>query len=130
MTLTEYYNYYAMNGASFAAGIKPDVIDKAMDVRDYAFNNALIVMACDGVFAQEEREFAEQIAKKFGYSVDKVEPMFQMAQNGQLSIKMPEDQKKREKVFRLMEKAASIDGTVDPNERQLLDNMKQQYGVS
>ena len=130
MTLTEYYNYYAMNGASFAAGIKPDVIDKAMDVRDYAFNNALIVMACDGVFAQEEREYAEQIAKKFGYGVDKIEPMIQMAQNGQLSIKMPEDQKKREKVFRLMEKAASIDGTVDPNERQLLDNMKQQYGVS
>jgi len=29
-----------------------------------------------------------------------------------------------------MEKVASIDGTVDPNERQLLDNMKQQYGVS
>lgn len=130
MTLTEYYNYYAMNGASFAAGIKPDVIDKALDVRDYAFNNALIVMASDGVFAQEERDFAEQIAKKFGYSVDKIEPMFQMAQNGQLSIKMPEDQKKREKVFRLMDKAAAIDGTVDPNERQLLDNMKQQYRLN
>lgn len=130
MTLNDYYSYYAMNGAAFAGGIKPNAIDNVLDVRDYAFNNALIVMACDGVFAQEERDYAEQLAKKFGYNVDKVEPMFQMAQNGQLSLKMPEDQKKREKVFRLMEKAASIDGTVDPNERQLLDSLKQQYGFN
>jgi len=130
MTLTDYYSFYALNGASFAAGVKPSIIDKALDVRDYAFNNALIVMACDGVFAQEEKDFAEQIAKKFGYNVDKIEPMFQMAQNGQLSIKMPEDQKKREKVYRLMEKAASIDGTVDPNEKALLNNIKQQYNIN
>lgn len=130
MSLNDYYSYYAMNGAAFTAGVKPNVMDNVLDVRDYAFNNALIVMACDGVFAQEERDFAEQLAKKFGYNVDKVEPMFQMAQNGQLSLKMPEDQKKREKIFKLMEKAASIDGNVDPNERALLDNLKQQYGFN
>lgn len=130
MSLNDYYSFYAMNAINFAAGIKPDVIDKALDVRDYAFNNALIVMASDGVFAQEEQDFAEQLAKKFGYNVDKIEPMFQMAQNGQLALKMPDDQKKREKVFRLMEKAASIDGNVDPTERQILENIKQQYGLN
>ncbi len=130
MSLNDYYSYYAMNAASFTAGIKPDVIDKALDVRDYAFNNALIVMACDGVFDQEERNFAEQLAKKFGYNVDKIDPMIQMAQNGQLALKMPEDQKKREKVFRLMEKAASADGNVDPAERALLDSLKQQYNLN
>ena len=130
MSLNEYYTFYAMNASGFAAGIKPDVIDKALDVRDYAFNNALIVMACDGVFDQEERNFAEQLAKKFGYNLDKIDPMFKMAQNGQLALKMPDDQKKREKVYRLMEKASVIDGNVDPAERALLDSIKQQYNLN
>jgi hypothetical protein len=130
MSLNDYYSFYAMNAMSFAAGVKPDLIDKALDVRDYAFNNALIIMAADGVFAQEERDFAEQLAKKFGYNVDKIEPMFRMAQNGELALKMPEDQKKRVKVFKLMEKAAAIDGNIDPTEQQILDNLKQQYGLN
>ena len=129
MTLNDYYSYFAMNSATFTAGIKPNIIDNVLDVRDYAFNNALIVMACNGVFEKEERDFAERMAKKFGYNINKIEPMFQMAKNGQLSLKMPENTKKREKVFRLMEKAAAIDGNVDPAERQLLDNLKQQYGL-
>jgi hypothetical protein len=126
MDMNEYYSFYAMNASAFAAGIKPSVLDNLMDVRDYAFNNALIVIAADGTFSNEELDFANKLAKKLGYHEDKIQPMIQMAQQGQLAIKMPENPKMRTKVFKVMEKAAAIDG-VDQAEQQLIDSLKQQY---
>lgn len=127
MDLQSYYAYYSANAANFIAKVDPNKIDALYKVRDYAFNNVLIMVAADGSFDNEELEFTKKLAKKWGYNLDKIQPMFQMAQSGKLVIRMPEDQKSREKIFKLMEKAAQIDGNVSQEEQQLLDSLKQQY---
>ncbi|GAB4278757.1 MAG: hypothetical protein Kow0068_02530 [Marinilabiliales bacterium] len=127
MSLHEYYAFYSANGANFVSGIAPDNLDGLYKVRDYAFNNVLIMAASDGVFSDEEKEFTQKIAKKWGYNLDKIQPIFDMAAAGKLSIKMPEDRKMKEKIYKMMEKAASIDGNVAPEEQQLLDQVKTMY---
>jgi len=49
--------------------------------------------------------------------------------NGQLIIRMPEDEKKQQKIFKMMEKAAYADNTISPEEQDLLDRMRMQYNV-
>ncbi len=127
MDIQSYYNYYATNAANFVAKINPEKIDGLYKVRDYAFNNVLIMVAADGNFDNEELEFTKKLAKKWGYNINKIEPMFKMAQNGKLVLRMPEDMKSRQKIYKLMEKAAQIDGNISSQEQQLLDNIKQQY---
>ena len=41
-------------------------MSKLYDVRDYAFNNVMVMIAADGVFDEEEQKFAPQLAKKWG----------------------------------------------------------------
>ena len=125
----EYRNFYNENKDDFVAGIDIDKLDSLYDVRDYAFNNVLVVMAADGVFEPAEKEMAAKLAKKWGYKLERIAPMFTMAASGGLVIRMPEDPKKRQKIYRLMVKAAGIDGVVAPEEQQLLDSVKKQYGI-
>jgi hypothetical protein len=124
---SEYKDYYQENKNDFVAGIDIGKLENLFDVRDYAFNNVLVVMAADGKFEAQEIEMAQKLAKKWGYKVDRIQPMFDMAKSNGLVIRMPEDQKKRQKIFKLMEKAAAIDGMISPEEQQLLDSVKQQY---
>ena len=56
-------------------------------------------------------------------------PLFNMAKNNTLSIRMPDNQKKREKIFRLMEKAAGIDG-ITSREKEILYMIRMQYGIA
>jgi len=125
--VSEYKNYYQSNKDDLVAGIDIDKLESLYDVRDYAFNNVLVVMAADGVFAEEEIMMATNLAKKWGYNLNRISPMFEMAKNGGLVIRMPDDMKKRQKIFRLMEKAAAIDGTVSPEEKALLEAVSLQY---
>lgn len=126
-SINEYYAYYGANGQYFVAKVDPDKLDGLYKVRDYAFNNVLILIAADGVFDKEEMEFAKRLAKKWGYSLDKIQPMFEMAQTGKLVIRMPEDAKMKEKIFKLMEKAANIDGNISGEEQNVLDSVKNKY---
>jgi len=126
---SEYRNYFEENKDDFVAGIDIGKLDSLFDVRDYAFNNVLVVMAADGVFEPQEVEMAQNLAKKWGYKIEKIQPMFDMAKNNGLIIRMPEDYKKRQKIYRLMEKAAAIDGFVSPEEQALLDNVRQTYNI-
>jgi len=127
--VSEYKDYYQENKNDFIAGIDIDKLESLYDVRDYAFNNVLVVMAADGKFEQQETEMAQKLAKKWGYKVERIQPMFEMAKSNGLTIRMPDNQKKQQKIFKLMEKAAAIDGVVSPEEKALLDNVKQQYHI-
>jgi len=110
------------------AGDEPDEliafgVDKAddlLDVRDYAFNNVLIVLAADGHFATEEEAFAKALAKKLGYNPLKIEPSIQLAKNGKLVLRMPDDPKKHAKIIKLMDKAAMADQLMTPAEAELM----------
>jgi uncharacterized Zn finger protein (UPF0148 family)/preprotein translocase subunit YajC len=129
MSAAEYNKFVSSNKQEFSYSVSPSLIDKLYDVRDFAFNNAMVVLAADGEFLDEERAFAYDLAKKWGYDAAKIEPVFTMAAAGRLVIKMPEDAGKRKKIFNLMEKAAQADQNISQEEQQLLDSVKQQYGI-
>lgn len=130
MTIAAYEEYRSQNADSFSYSVKPSLIDKLYDVRDFAFNNVMVMIAADGVYADEEREFAEELAKKWGYDIARLEPFFQMAKGGRLTIRMPEEPKKQRKIFKLMEKAAQADQNISAEEQQLLDNLREQYNIN
>ncbi len=130
--ISQAHEYPAQN-ASYKAGGYSGLtaglgqVDKEMDSRDFAFNNLLILIAADGVMDAKEKEFAEKMARKWGYNVKRIQPMFEMARNGKLVIKMPEDQKQKEKIYKMLEKAAEVDGNVCDQERSLLNHIKKEY---
>lgn len=129
MSAEEYEAYRSEHAADYSYSVSTSLIDKLYDVRDFAINNVMVVIAADGVIDQKERYFAEGIAKKWGYNLDKLEPFFTMAMNRGLVIRMPDNTKKREKIFALMEKAAAADENITPEEQQVLDAIRQQYGI-
>ncbi len=129
MGMAEYQSYHAANSDKFAYSADTSLIDKLYDVRDFAFNNMMVVLAADGTPHDAEREFATELAKKWGYDLSKLDPFFQMAQNGRLVVKMPQDQKKQKKIYKMMLKAAQADQSVSPEEQELLDSIKKQYGI-
>lgn len=127
MDTHEYQGYYSENSGDLVGAVKPDKIDGLYEVRDFALNNLLIMIAADGVFDAEEKALAERIAKKWGYNLNKIQPMFEMAKQGHLVVRMPDNDKQRKKIYHLMEKAAAIDGNISKEEQELLDNIKKQY---
>ena len=129
MSVAQYEDYLRANEDSFSYSLNPNLIDKLYDVRDFAFNNVMVMIAADGVYQDEERVFAEDLAKKWGYDVARLEPFFQMAQSGRLTIRMPDEQKKRVKIFKLMEKAAMADQNISPEEQQLLDSLRREFNI-
>ena len=50
--------------------------------------------------------------------------------SGRLVIRMPEDKKMRENIYRLMVKAAEADNEITPAEQNLLDSIKRTYLTS
>lgn len=129
MPMERYEEYRRGNADSLAYQVKASQVDRLYDVRDFAFNNVMLVIAADGVFGDEELRFAEDLAKKWGYDREKLQPFFQMARNGRLSLRMPDDPKKRLKIFRMMEKAAEADRALSPEERLLLENVRTEFKI-
>jgi len=123
----EYNDYLNQHKKDFSYQIDPNVLDGLFKVRDYAFNNMLIIFAADGVFEQKEKDLAEEVAKKWGYNIKQIQPIFDMAKSGNLAIRMPEDIKDRKKIYKLMEKAALADENMSEEEQKLLDSIKEQY---
>lgn len=125
------YNFYAKQYAdTVIAGVNPEKIDDLLDIRDYAFNNVLIMIAADGVFEQAEMDFAYKLAKKLGYSVSKVQPMVDMAKSQRLVLRMPQQAKQQTKVYKLMLKAAKIDNNLAKQESDLLESIKTNYSIN
>ncbi len=127
MYIDEYRDDMSNNSSQYTYAVDPSKLDKLYAIRDFALNNLMVIIAADGVFASEEEELVNAMAKKWGYNLDKIKEMFNMAKSGKLVIKMPEKKKQREKIYTLMVKAAGIDGTISPEEQQILDTIHKQY---
>jgi len=127
MNRSKFTEYYDANKRDFTAKIDPFDLDKLYSVKDYALNNLMIIFAADGAFGDEERTFMIQAAKRWGFKSADIEPLFKMAASGRLSIRMPEDQHMRTTVYNLMEKAASADENITPQEQKILDWVKESY---
>lgn len=127
MSLDQYSSYHFENRDSFEYSVKPKFIESMYDVRDFALNNVLVIAAADNRFDETELELVNQLAKKWGYKPEKIRGLINLAAGGSLSIKMPGEMKKREKIFKLMKKAAMADGVICSEEQELLDAVSDQY---
>jgi uncharacterized Zn finger protein (UPF0148 family) len=129
MSFQEYENYRSTHRETMPYSVSPSLTDRLYDVRDYAFNNVMIVLAADGVFAEKEKEFSEKLAKQWGYKPEKIQGFLNMAESGQLAVKMPEDHRKQRKIYRLMEKAAEADDEVSRQELELLEQIRKEFNI-
>ncbi len=103
----------------------PEDTEKLFKVRDYAFNNILIIMAADGVYSDEEKAHVNQLAKQFKYHEQQVAGWVQLAEQKKLSMIWPYEKEDKQKVYAMMEKAAMADNQIQDSERQLLEQAKQ-----
>lgn len=124
MTAMEYENWKKLDKQNLTVNKKIDDLDELYDVRDYAFNNVMVMIAADGIFAKEEIDYATDLAKKWNYSPDKLQGLMSMAKQKELVIRMPENQKKKDKIIAQMEKVANLDGTVSAEELKILNDLK------
>ena len=112
---------------SSARIVKPKHFDQLYDVKDYALVNMMVVLAADGLYSDEEREFAREVAKSLGFNPEGLESLFAQASAGRLGIRMPHQVAKRGSIFKLMEQAARADGRIDPAEQAILDEVRKSY---
>jgi rubrerythrin/uncharacterized tellurite resistance protein B-like protein/uncharacterized membrane protein len=126
MTRREYQNLHR-DLPKMKVKMDPNLLESLYDVRDYVINNLMVMVAADGVLAPEEEQFLNESARKLGYKLDNIQPLFAQAKAGRLSIRMPLDISKRRKIIDLMRSAAEADGNVSSEERQLLDALEQSY---
>ncbi len=112
---------------SFELSVNPKHLDALYDSRDFALNNLIVLAMADGVYQKEEEEFVRETAKNLGYNLTKISGLLALAQTGALSIKMPEDEKSRRKIYSLMKKIAEADGNVSAQEQAVLDQVKRDY---
>jgi tellurite resistance protein len=99
-------------------------LDPLYKVRDYAFNNIMMILVADGQVTTGEQEHMNQLARKLGYDTKKLAGLFELARNRQLVIRLPEEKSAAEKVYKAMHKAAMADGTIAPEEQAILDDVQ------
>jgi predicted lipid-binding transport protein (Tim44 family)/uncharacterized Zn finger protein (UPF0148 family) len=124
MSATEYNQFKQSTNTSFAVDKNIDELDELFNVRDYALNNVMMMIAADGKIKGEEMAFAQMLARKWNYDLDKIQGFLSMATNNKLVIRMPQNEKQKKKIIALMEKAANLDNTITVDEIALLEQVK------
>ncbi|MBP8084182.1 MAG: TIM44-like domain-containing protein [Spirochaetes bacterium] len=127
ISTAEYSAMVQTEKTSFELSVNPKHLDALYDSRDFALNNLIVLAMADGVYQKEEEEFVRETAKNLGYNLTKISGLLALAQTGALSIKMPEDEKSRRKIYSLMKKIAEADGDVSAQEQAVLDQVKRDY---
>jgi predicted lipid-binding transport protein (Tim44 family)/uncharacterized tellurite resistance protein B-like protein len=128
-TRDEYAQYQAENKKQLDYSVDVKLLESMYDVRDYAYNNVLVIVAADHKIEEGEKQFIQKIAKKWGYNPKKIAGLLRLAFSDQLQIKMPADLNQRKKIIRLMENAAKSDGTVSAEEQKIIEDVKNYYLV-
>ena len=113
-----------LTGTPMVTTANPEDTEKLFKIRDYAFNNILIIMAADGEFKQEEKDYALKLAKQFKYNETQVGGWIDLAQQKKLSLIWPYEASDKKKVYEMMEKAAMADNELQPAEKVILDQAK------
>jgi predicted lipid-binding transport protein (Tim44 family)/uncharacterized Zn-finger protein len=124
MSAIEFENYKTQNNNSFIINKKVDDLDDMYNVRDYALNNVLMMIAADGKISQEELQYVHKLSKTWNYDLNKIQGFLSLAQNGKLVVRMPQDAKQKQKIISMMEKAASVDNAITSEEKALLEKVK------
>jgi predicted lipid-binding transport protein (Tim44 family) len=127
MGLEQWREYRGNNRQAFSYTAEPDLLNSLYKVRDFALNNVLVMIAVDGVFEKEEVEFTETLARRWGYDKTRLQGLMSMAAAGRISLRMPEEDKERRKICRLMKKAAESDKNISSLEQDLLDYVEKSF---
>ena len=127
MSMVEYRNYFQEKRKGLDVKVSPDLMDSLFEVKDYALNNVMVMIGADGIFAEEEKRFAQSMARKWGFNVARITPLFDLAKSGRLSIKMPSNHNKRKVIYQLMVKAAEADQDISREEKDLLEFIEKEY---
>ena len=69
-------------------------------------------------------QFAQDLAKKWNYDLDKIQGFLMMATMNKLVVRMPQNPKQKKKIIALMEKAANLDNAITVEEKALLEQVK------
>ena len=127
MDAAEYETYYESNKSEFEKKSTVHNLDKNVKIRDYALNNIMVIIAADGKFEQSELDYANKIAKGWGYAPKKITGLMQLAKTGKLAIKMPDDKNSALKIITKMEAAAKSDQDYSAKEKAIIETIKSQY---
>ena len=122
----EYASWKKEEEPDLVNDIDPSLLDSLYDVRDFAINNVMIMVMADGNLAEDEIKFVRKIARRWGYKPDRLNAMYEMATAKKLVLRLPEQEKKKRKVYKLMVKAAMAEGSISPEEQAILDDVKKQ----
>ena len=125
--LVDYHEYQIISQQRhlpLTTHVNAQEVDPLYKVRDYAFNNIMMIVMADGQVSPQELEYVNKLSSKLGYDKNKLAGMFDMAKNRQLIIRLPEEKSKAEKVYSAMEKAAHADGHLDPREEAILSDVR------
>jgi tellurite resistance protein len=104
--------------------------DDSGDIRDYVLNNTMLIMMADGVLGEAEKEYMAELSKSLGYNANKVSALWENTSVNSIALKMPNDKKSQQKVFKKMLKAADADGVINANEKAILDEVRMKYELS
>lgn len=124
MSADEYAQFKKSGNAAFAIDKNIDDLDDLFNVRDYALNNVLMMIAADGRITNQEIKYVNTLAKKWNYDLTKIQGFLSLAQNNKLVVRMPQDAKQKQKIISMMEKAAVLDNDISTEEKQLLEQVK------
>ena len=120
----EYASFKQSKQGALAINNAIDQLDDLFNVRDYALNNVLMMVAADGRITPEEEQYITTLAKKWNYDIGKIQGFISLAKNNKLVLRMPQDAKQKQKIIALMEKAANLDNTVTQEEQALLEQVR------
>lgn len=120
----EYKTLTGARDVALTTGVDPVDLDPLFKVRDYAFNNLMMIIGIDGEITQQEKQFAYRLSRKLGYDEQKIIAMYDLARNRRLVLRLPEDRKDADKVLKLMTKAAAADGQMSSEEATLLEEVR------
>jgi len=129
MTLSEYHDYYNENVADFNYSVNQGFIDKSYDIRDFAFNNIMVIIAADGKLTEQKKAYANELAAQWKYNLKKIEPFIKMGIDGRLVLRMPADPDKQQEIYKMMSEAVAADRNITPREQQFLDIIKREYNI-
>ncbi len=124
MSASDYAAFKKSGNADLAVGKDVDGLDAMFNVRDYALNNVLMMIAADGRITDEEMQYVQSLAKKWNYDLNKIQGFLTVARMNKLVLRMPQDPKDKQKIIQLMEKAAALDNTVTAEEKALLEQVR------
>ena len=128
LTKSEYNSRKYAYGEAIIPKRKEEKLEgHGLTARDYAINNIVVLLACDGDLNDQEKEYAKQTAGSMGYNKKKIAALWENNQVSHMAIMVPEDPKMKRKTLQLMHKAAAADGQVSEREQEFLNEIEKRF---